>query len=52
MNEYINNEIQHEQKAMIETIPLWEWDDEYENIYKSLARQKLNNLYGGEKNDI
>lgn len=44
--------IRQELKAMEDAIPPWEWDSEYEKIYKSLTRQKLNILYGGEKNDL
>lgn len=42
-------EIRHEQKAMEEAIPPWEWNAEYDEIYSKLARRKLEILFGGEE---
>ncbi len=43
-------EIRHEQKAMEEAIPPWEWEPEYDDIHASLARQKLKIMFGGDEN--
>lgn len=42
-------EIRHEQKAMEEAIPPSEWA-EYDDIAKSLAKRKLELLFGGDEN--
>lgn len=44
-------EIRHEEEAMKQAIPAWEMD-EYDDVAKSLARRKLELMFGGEKNDI
>jgi len=44
-------EIRHEEEAMKQAIPAWEMD-EYDDVTKSLARRKLELMFGGEKNDI
>lgn len=44
------DEIRQEQAAMEAAIPPWEWQQEFDEIAESLAKQKLNILYGGEEN--
>ena len=41
-------EIRHEEEAMKQAIPAWEMD-EYDDVTKSLARRKLELMFGGEE---
>lgn len=43
------DQIRQEQQAMEATIPPWEWDSEYEEIYSKLSKEKAKIMYGGEK---
>ncbi len=46
------DEIRHEQSAMDDAIPPWEWDSEYDKIRARLAREKLKIMFGGGENDL
>jgi hypothetical protein len=46
------DEIRHEQSAMEDAIPSWEWDSEYDKIRARLAREKLKIMFGGGENDL
>ena len=43
------DEIRHEQSAMEDAIPPWEWEPEYEEVYVSLAKEKAKIMFGGEE---
>jgi hypothetical protein len=43
------DEIRHEQSAMEDAIPPWEWEPEYEEVYVSLAKEKAKIIFGGEE---
>lgn len=43
------DQIRQEQIAMEAAIPLWDWDDEYDEFRARLAKEKLRIMNGGEE---